>query len=89
MQEKPDLNKMLLPELREYAATLNIKGISTMRKPELLRQINEKLSGIIPTEEKSSSVVELFSNDAIISDEKPFVSDNHETEQKRKRIEGK
>ncbi|HPB02169.1 MAG: transcription termination factor Rho [Bacteroidales bacterium] len=87
MQEKPDLNKMLLPELREYAATLNIKGISTMRKPELLRQINEKLSGIIPTEEKSSSVVELFSNDAIISDEKPFVSDNHETEQKRKRIE--
>ena len=89
MQEKPDLNKMLLPDLREYAASLNIKGISTMRKPELLRLINETLSGKKPAEEKHSPVPEIFPGDAIIADEKPLVSDveKHENNLKRKRIE--
>ena len=89
MQENPDLNKMLLPDLREYAASLNIKGISTMRKPELLRLINETLSGKKPAEEKHSPVPEIFPGDAIIADEKPLVSDveKHENNLKRKRIE--
>lgn len=87
MQEKPDLNKMLLPDLREYAASLNIKGISTMRKPELLRLINETLSGKKTAEEKPSPAPEIFPVDTVISNEKPIVSDveNQENNFKRKR----
>jgi len=87
MQEKPDLNKMLLPDLREYAASLNIKGISTMRKPELLRLINETLSGKKTAEEKPSPAPEIFPVDTVLSNEKPIVSDveNQENNFKRKR----
>ncbi len=59
MQEKSDLNKMLLPELREYAASLNIKGISTMRKPELLRAIENHFSS------KKTDVPEIVSESPV------------------------
>lgn len=89
MQEKPDLNKMLLPELREYAASLNIKGISTMRKPELLRFINETLAGSKHVEEKTAFAPEIVSPDPFIIEEKPAPIENirEERQSKRSRIE--
>ncbi|HBG70237.1 MAG: transcription termination factor Rho [Bacteroidetes bacterium GWF2_43_63] len=89
MQEKPDLNKMLLPDLREYATSLNIKGISTIRKPELLRLINEALSGKTPKEEKFIPQPEIVAADPFIVEEKIESTeiDNQEPQIKRKRID--
>jgi len=90
MQEKPDLNKMLLPELREYAASLNIKGISTMRKPELLHAIENHFSkektivpeivSESPVQTEVSFIVEetLQNNTVVENDDRPM---------KRKRLE--
>ncbi len=89
MQEKSDLNKMLLPELREYAASLNIKGISTMRKPELLRAIENHFSS------KKTDVPEIVSESPVQTNI-PFVVEensptseveNNDRQMKRKRIE--
>lgn len=90
MQEKPDLNKMLLPDLREYAASLNIKGISTLRKPDLLRLINEKLSGGDSSGKKIQLSPEPEVKDNFIieeTSEKESPDNNNDRNSRRKKIE--
>ncbi len=64
MQEKPDLSKMLLPELRDYAASLKIKGTSTMRKPDLMKAISEYFNAnqVQPEPAKESPVPNKVNN---------------------------
>ncbi len=88
MQEKPDLKKMLLPELREFAASLNINDISSMRKSDLLNAINEVLSTSQTVNNKSVTTTETISveNHPPKNDVKVDKADTS-TRIKRKRIE--
>ncbi len=69
MQEKPDLSKMLLPELRDFATKMNLKGFSTMRKPEIIVLIESAYEELKPKDytptvyKESISIVE-ESNDS-------------------------
>ncbi len=42
MQDEKELSKMLLPDLKKMAASLGIKGVSTLRKPQVIKLIQEK-----------------------------------------------
>ncbi|MBN2730294.1 MAG: Rho termination factor N-terminal domain-containing protein, partial [Bacteroidales bacterium] len=42
MQDDKDLSKMLLPDLKNLATSLGIKGVSTLRKPQVIELIEEK-----------------------------------------------
>ena len=41
---RSDLNRMLMPELKELAHSLGISGVSGMRKPDLLAAIRNRQS---------------------------------------------
>lgn len=58
MQEKPDLSKMLLPELRAFATKMNLKGFSTMRKPEIIELIEAAYEELKPKDYTPSIVKE-------------------------------
>lgn len=62
MQEKPDLSKMLLPELRAFATKMNLKGFSTMRKPEIIELIEAAFDELKPKDYTPSVKVESEEN---------------------------
>lgn len=55
MQDEKDLSKMLLPDLKKLAASLGIKGVSTMRKSAIIDLIKEKQIKEVPKDEKQES----------------------------------
>lgn len=83
MQEKLNLEKMLLPELRKYASTLKIKNASSLRKTDLLQEIKNVLSKQSVVDTPAKKVVE---EKEAISDYVVDNKENSEKQVKRKRI---
>ncbi|PLW92774.1 MAG: transcription termination factor Rho [Marinilabiliales bacterium] len=80
MQDAKDLSKMLLPDLKKLAASLGIKGVSTMRKPEIISLIKEKQPKESPKEDKKDASQHKSKRQRI---DKENADQNNEQEQNR------